>query len=63
LVLDEREIWFRCARCGRESYCGQEFAQMDDPDVLCPFCGTVQKLAAARLDLRKAAAPPTGGNS
>ena len=46
-----REIWFRCSACERESYCGQEYEELRDPDVLCPYCGHTMKLAAARLDL------------
>ena len=46
-----REIWFRCSACERESYCGQEYEELKDPDVLCPYCGHTMKLAAARLDL------------
>ena len=49
--LSTREIWFRCSHCTRESYCGQEFDQLKDPDVLCPFCGTTMKLATVRLDI------------
>ena len=46
-----REIWFRCSACERESYCGQEYEELKDPDVLCPYCGHTMKLAAVRLHL------------
>lgn len=51
LTLSAREIWFRCSHCARESYCGQEYEQINDPQVLCPFCGALMKLGAVRLDL------------
>jgi DNA-directed RNA polymerase subunit RPC12/RpoP len=44
-----REIWFRCDQCGRESYCGGEFEQLSDPDVMCPYCRHRMKLAKARV--------------
>lgn len=49
--MEEREIWFRCLNCSKESYCGQEFVHLEDPDVLCPFCGRLMKLASCRLNL------------
>ncbi len=44
-----REIWFKCIKCDRESYCAGEFE--DDPDarVMCPFCRTEMKLIEARI--------------
>jgi 2,5-furandicarboxylate decarboxylase 1 len=55
LSLSTREIWFRCTHCSRESYCGQEFEQLENPEVLCPFCGKVMKLSDVRLSLSDAA--------
>lgn len=47
--MAQREIWFKCSKCGRESYCGSEFDQYADPDVMCPFCGEIMKLAQVRI--------------
>ncbi len=44
-----REIWFRCADCGRESYCEGSFDRLPDPDVMCPFCHSQQKLKDTRI--------------
>lgn len=45
----EREIWFKCNFCGRESYCGKEFEEMEDPEVMCPFCRKLLKLDECRI--------------
>lgn len=49
---DIREIWFRCNKCGRESYCGKEFDQLQRPEVLCPFCRNLMQLDEVRLTPR-----------
>lgn len=61
--FSSREIWFRCSHCARESYCGQEYEELRDPEVLCPYCGTVMKLAAVRIDLHDAAPRPAARRS
>lgn len=45
----EREIWFKCLFCGRESYCEAEFNEMEQAEVMCPFCRKMQKLEECRL--------------
>jgi hypothetical protein len=45
----EREIWFKCNSCGRESYCEAEFNESQDAEVMCPFCRKLQKLDEVRL--------------
>ncbi len=44
-----REIWFKCAKCERESYCEASFEKRPDAEVMCPFCRTTQKLKDARI--------------
>ncbi len=50
---EEREIWFKCSRCQRESYCGAEFDEIPQAIVMCPFCRHEMALADARLKLSK----------
>lgn len=50
---EEREIWFKCSRCQRESYCGAEFDDIPQAIVMCPFCRHEMTLADARLKLGK----------
>lgn len=51
-MSSQREIWFQCEQCRRESYCGSEFEELADPNVFCPFCRHVMPLEEARLDRR-----------
>lgn len=44
-----KEIWFKCVRCGQESYCDSYFDGIRDADVMCPFCLKRMKLNEARL--------------
>ncbi|MBI4318333.1 MAG: hypothetical protein HY675_07575 [Chloroflexi bacterium] len=44
-----REIWFCCARCGRESYCDSVFERQADAEVMCPFCRSIHKLKDVRI--------------
>ncbi|MDP2643798.1 MAG: hypothetical protein Q8P24_02555 [Desulfobacterales bacterium] len=48
----EREIWFQCGFCGKESYCEAEFNDVKDAEVMCPFCRKHQKLDGCRLALK-----------
>ena len=48
----EREIWFKCDSCGRESYCEAEFNDIDDPEVMCPFCRKMLRLNESRLNIK-----------
>ena len=45
----EREIWFKCGFCEKESYCGAEFDEIKDVEVMCPFCRKMLKLDECRL--------------
>ncbi len=47
-----KEIWFKCSKCGKESYCDTYFDRLPDPDVMCPFCLNRMKLKDARLELK-----------
>jgi len=44
-----KEIWFKCLRCGEESYCDTYFDGIPDAEVMCPFCLNRMKLKEARL--------------
>jgi hypothetical protein len=44
-----KEIWFKCSKCGKESYCDTYFDKELDAEVMCPFCLNRMKLAAARI--------------
>lgn len=44
-----KEIWFKCVRCGQESYCDSYFDGIPDAEVMCPFCLKRMKLNEARL--------------
>lgn len=50
-MREVREIWFKCLKCGKESYCGGEFEDYSDSKVMCPFCHTEMKLDEARIKL------------
>ena len=39
-----KEIWFRCVKCGKESYCDIYFERISDAEVMCPFCLNRMKL-------------------
>lgn len=45
----EREIWFKCSFCEKESYCEAEFNKVKDAEVICPFCRKTLKLDECRL--------------
>lgn len=46
---EEREIWFQCNCCERESYCGSEFDEISEAKVMCPFCRNEMALKDVRL--------------
>ena len=45
----EREIWFKCKYCERESYCEAEFKEIEGAEVMCPFCRKMQNLDDCKL--------------
>ena len=45
-----REIWFRCNKCGRESYCDPKFERNPKQEVMCPYCHTRMPLVQAKID-------------
>ncbi len=44
-----KEIWFKCSKCGKESYCDTYFEKKPDAKVMCPFCRNLMKLKEARI--------------
>lgn len=48
----EREIWFKCSKCGTEAYCEYYFAERPDAEVMCPICRKRFKLAEVRIQSR-----------
>ncbi|MBP1157185.1 MULTISPECIES: hypothetical protein [unclassified Paenibacillus] len=44
-----REIWFKCTECEKESYCGGEFGDDPESNVMCPFCRHEMKLDEVRI--------------
>lgn len=45
----QREIWFKCPKCGTEAYCEENFARRPDAKVMCPMCKEIMKLADVRI--------------
>ncbi len=45
----EREIWFKCSRCGTEAYCEGNFIYRPDAEVMCPICKERMKLIDVML--------------
>jgi Zn finger protein HypA/HybF involved in hydrogenase expression len=45
----EREIWFKCNFCEKESYCEAEFNEVENAEVMCPYCKKMLKLDETRL--------------
>jgi transcription elongation factor Elf1 len=45
----EREIWFKCNKCGTEAYCESNFARQQDAEVMCPICKQRMKLKEVRI--------------
>lgn len=45
----EREIWFKCNFCEKESYCEAEFNEVENAEVMCPYCKKMLKLEETRL--------------
>lgn len=47
-----KEIWFKCLKCGKESYCDIYFEKILDAEVMCPFCLKRMKLKEARIPVQ-----------
>jgi endogenous inhibitor of DNA gyrase (YacG/DUF329 family) len=46
-----KEIWFKCAKCGKEAYCDVYFEKIPAAEVMRPFCLNRMKLSEARIAL------------
>lgn len=45
----EREIWFKCPKCGTEAYREGNFDRWPGAEVMCPICKERMKIADVRL--------------
>jgi len=45
----KKESWFKCVKCGKESYCGIYFEKIPDAEVMCPYCLNRMKLKETRI--------------
>ena len=44
-----KEIWFKCVKCGKESYCDIYFEKIPDAEVMCPNCLNRMRLKEVRI--------------
>ncbi len=45
-----KEIWFKCSKCQKESYCDIYFDKIRDAEVMCPFCRERLKLKDVKIE-------------